>query len=198
MKLPNYIQDTNRFQLAAPPDWFLHQLYMFDPSLVIVPSRQSFCYRLAQRRRLKLSEKVVNDVLKEQADTRMLASYSLVPVTTILATANWSNPLIFVELQRRAPWRMGGAAKFTQMVEGQDRQDLLDKQARQDEHISYLAKDAWKHYNKQIGLRSHLWSPTTKPSRKAVRSEGHTLTFPRKAYQPEIMTTWLDPRSLKG
>ena len=78
----NYVVDENRFRLAGPPQWWLRKLWDFDNSLVVVPSRQGFYYRLAQRRKLKLSDKVVNDALFKESDTKMLASYSLVPVTT--------------------------------------------------------------------------------------------------------------------
>src|SRR5580692_8851356 len=116
----NYIPDHNRFHLAGPPAWWLRQLAVFDSSLVVVPSRQSFVYRLAQRRRPSLHATMVNDLTFKESDTRMLASYGLIPVTTILATANWSNPLMFEELRRRSPTMMGGAAKVNAMLEAQD------------------------------------------------------------------------------
>ena len=186
-RLPNYIEATNPFRLIGPPTWFLHKLWDFDASLVIIPSKQGFYYRLAQRRPLQLPEKVVNDVLKEQADTQMLASHGLVPITTILATANWSNPLFFIELERRAPWRMGGAKKFEQKIEAQERQETIDKNIHQDEHLSYLSKDAWNLYLKKIGVRSHMWSPTVKSK---TPSPGFVPS--RAAYKPEVMTTWLN------
>lgn len=157
--MTNYIPDQNRFKLAGPPDWWLRGLWEFDNSLVVIPSRMGFYYRLAQRRKLKLSEDIVNDALFKESDTQMLASYGLVPVTTILATANWSNPLLFEELRRRAPWRMGGADKVSQMLEEQDAKDELDKRAKTDEHLTHLAKDSWGLYNKKIGLRTHMYSP---------------------------------------
>lgn len=160
--MQNYIVDQNRFSLAGPPKWWLHQLWDFDSSLVVVPSRQGFYYRLAQRRPLKLTDQVVNDALFNESDTRMLARYSLVPVTTILATANWSNPYMFESLRLRAPWRMGGADKVNKMLDDQDVKDEFDRRAATDEYLTYLGKDAWKLYNKKIGLRSHMWSPTTK------------------------------------
>ena len=158
----NYIPDQNKFQLAGPPKWWLAQLLDFDDSLVVVSSRQGFYYRLAQRRKLKLPDHIVNDSLFNESDTKMLASYSLIPVTTILATANWSNPYLFEELRRRAPHRLGGADKVNAMLEAQDQQDELDKLAKQDEHLTALGKDAWGLYNKKIGLRSKMWSPKTK------------------------------------
>ena len=188
-KLPNYIQAQNPFRLAGPPAWFLRQLYDFDDSLIILPSKQGFYYRLAQRRPLMLKEQVVNDVLKEQADTRMLASYGLVPVTTILATANWSNPLIFEDLRRRAPWRMGGAAKFAKLVEAQERIDAINKKTEQDDKLNYLAKDAWRYYNKKIGVRSHLYSPVVK-SDKAPNTTTAIIIPGSRSYIPEVTSAW--------
>lgn len=158
----NYIPDMNRFKLAGPPEWFLRQLWEFDSSLVIVPSRQSYVYRLAQRRKLNLSAKIVNESLFKESDTQMLATYELVPVTSILATVNWSNPLFFQELRRRAPWRMGGADAMQQMVDAQDRQESASIESDNDNMRAVLAKDAWGMYNKKIGVRSQMYSPRVK------------------------------------
>ena len=161
--LSNYIPDTNRFHLAGPPDWWLKQLWDFDQSLVVVPSRQGFYYRLAQRRPLKLPELLVNDLLFRESDTRMLAGYSLVPVTTILATARWDNPLMWIDLAERAPWRMGGAARVTKMIEDREQGVKLAQQKQISEHLDYLSRDAWNLYRQKIGLRSHMWSPRSSP-----------------------------------
>src|SRR5436309_869844 len=125
--MQNYIPDVNKFKLAGPPEWWLRKLWDFDSSLVVVPSRQDCVYRLAQRRKLKLPDDVVNDVLFKESDTRMLASYGLIPVTSILATANWSNPMLFQELSNRAPWRLGGGEKVADMLDAQDAMDEMDK-----------------------------------------------------------------------
>lgn len=183
--MQNYLADQNKFALAGPPDWFLRQLYTFDPSLVVVPSRQGFYYRLAQRRKLNLAIKFTQDLLWQESDTQMLASYGLVPVTTILATVNWSNPYIFVELANRAPWRMGGADKVNAQIEAQEQKELLDKQAKISEHTDYLAKDSWKYYQKLIGIRSHLYSPATKQAASTgnkapeVRTQNKTVKVER-------------------
>lgn len=190
MKLPNYIPASNPYQLAGPPLWFQRALWEFDPSLAIVASKQGFFYRLAQRRPLKLKENIVNDVLKEQADTRLLASHGLIPVTTILATVNWSNPVFFEELRRRAPWRMGGAERFTKLVEDQDWKELKDKAVVQDEHLTSLAKDSWKYYNMKQGLRSSVFSHTTKGNK--THNVSPSLFLPRKPYSPEVTSTWID------
>ena len=164
----NWIRDENRFKLAGPPQWWLTKLGDFDRSLVVIPSRQGFYYRLAQRRKLTLNDKMTQDVLFKESDTQMMARYGLVPVTTILATANWGNPLMFEELRKRAPWRLGGAAAVNKMLDEQEQRDELDRRAKTDEVLTATAKDAWGLYNKKIGLRSQMWSPTV--PRKSIPS----------------------------
>ena len=185
----NWIPDTNRFKLAGPPSWFLRQLEEFDASLVIIPSRMGHYYRLAQRRKMKLAEHVVNDIMKEQADTAMLASYGLVPVTTILATISWSNPFLFEELRRRAPWRQGGADEVIKKLDAQEYQDKVDKFLAQDQVNDYVARDAWRYYNKNLGLRSNVYSPKT-PDRRPVHP-GLRKVSKKQAYRPDIQTGYL-------
>ena len=189
MKNPgNYIPDVNRFALAGPPLDFQIKLYHFDPSLVIVPSRMGFYYRLAQRRKPALVDKVAYEALREQADTAMLMSYNLVPVTTILATANWSNPILFHELANRAPWRMGGAKKVIADLEAHEAAQELEKRKQTDENLTDLAKDAWKYYGKKIGIRSSLYSPKTSAP-KAQKPTG--LIIPgAPTPRPDVKVSW--------
>lgn len=164
--LPNYIPDTNPFRLAGPPDHWLRALWDFDSSLVVIPSRQGFYYRVCQRRPPSYSLRLVNEILKEDADSRMIASYNLIPVTTLLATANWMQAPMHMEmLRQRAPWRMGGAEVVNQRLEAQDQQDEFDRQAQTDEHLTYLGKDAWGLYNKKRGVQSHMYIPKTASSK---------------------------------
>ena len=149
--LSNYIVDLNKFNLAGPPAYWLRKLWDFDASLVVVPSRQSCVYRLAQRRKLKLPEHIVNDALFNESDTKMLARYSLVPVTTIIATANWSNPFMFQELANRAPWMQGGAEKVINNIEGRedDEQAAVDHQI--DQRNTEIARKGWKYFKEKLG-----------------------------------------------
>lgn len=152
--MTNYIPDLNRFKLSGPPQWWLRRLQDFDTSLVVVPSRQDCVYRLAQRRKPQLSEAITRDVLFKHSDTKMLASYGLIPVTTIIATANWANPMMFEELRRRAPWRQFKSTdEAIAAVEGQEASEEAGLKAQTAEHLDYLGKDAWKLYLKKIGLR---------------------------------------------
>jgi hypothetical protein len=165
---PNYLEGPNPFKLGGPPAHWLRSLWAFDDSLVVVPSQQGFYYRLSQRRRPNLPTHIVNDVLFKDSDTRMLAQHNLVPVTTILATANWSNPFLFEELRRRAPWRLGGAERVAADLEAREAQETIDKKVQTDEHLTSLGKDAWGLYNKKIGVRSHMYIPRTESSKKPI------------------------------
>ena len=162
MNYNNYYPDVNKFKLAGPPDYWLRQLYEFDPSLVVIPSRQECIYRLCQRRKLNLPEHITNDILFKDSDTKMIASYSLVPVTTIIATANWGNPLMFDQLRRMAPHRNGGADKVINDIEDREWAEELDRRSKTDEMLNYQAKDAWGYYLMKLGVRSHMYIPKTK------------------------------------
>lgn len=152
-KYSNFFWGENPFKLAGPPEHFLRGLYEFDRSLVVIPSKQGFYYRLAQRRPPSLSADIVNQSLFKESDTKMLASYGLVPVTTILSTANWSNPLLFEALRSRAPWRLGGAKQVIDTIEGREHQDELKVREQNSEMLDYTGKEAWKYYKTKLGLR---------------------------------------------
>lgn len=185
--MKNFIRDLNRFNLADPPKWFLAQLMQFDESLVIVPSRQGFYYRLAQRRKLLLTEKVVNEALFAESDTKMLASYSLIPVTTIKADPNWGNPILFKELQDRCPSMNGGAEKVIKSIEDREFEAHLKQRAATDEHLTHLAKDAWKYYGIKAGTRIGMYSPKVAGASKAPVGQ---LILPNapKEYKPLVTT----------
>lgn len=185
--MKNFIRDTNPFNLADPPKWFLVQLMEFDPSLVVMPSRQGFYYRLAQRRKLQLTEKVVNEALFAESDTKMLASYSLIPVTTIRADPNWGNPILFKELRDRCPSMNGGAAKVIKDVEDREFAAHLKKREATDEHLTYLAKDAWKYYGIKAGTRIGMYSPKITQGPKEPSGQLIVPNAP-KPYTPIIKT----------
>lgn len=167
--MTNWIADVNKFKLQKPPKFWLRQLQDFDPSLVVVPSRQDCVYRLCQRRPLTLPEHIVNDALFNQSDTQMLASYSLIPVTSMIAKPNWSNPAMFEELRRRAPHRNGGAKAVTQAIEAQEAKEELDRQIAINQITEDAAKDGWGMYLKKIGVRSNMYIPKTKDYERNAR-----------------------------
>lgn len=150
--MSNYLHTTNPFNLAGPPKWWLKKLAEFDASLVVFPSRHNFVYRLCQKRPMKIHEKIIQDLLTD-SDTRFMAGKNLIPVTTILATANWDNPLMFVELANRAPHRMGGAEKVNKMLEEQDKQRDLETKRKNDQLLTDVSKAGWRNYQYKTGQR---------------------------------------------
>jgi hypothetical protein len=181
----NYLRGTNPFALAGPPDWWLCKLWDFDDSLVIVPSKQGCFYRLAQRRRPTLGAAVATEVLKDEGDTLLLASHHLVPITTLSALANWSNPLMWEDLRQMAPWRHPqGADAFIKDVEALDVQKDAATQAKIDNITESLAKDSWGYYRMKAGLQTRMWSPRTASPKSpaasaAIRTQPKTLNAPR-------------------
>ena len=151
----NYIEGTNPFKLAGPPQHWMRKLWDFDQSLVVIPSVQGFMYRICQRRPLDTKAKLVNDISRE-GDSLVLAQYGLVPVTTLLATARWDNPLMWNDLAERAPWRQGGSEAYIKKIEGMEAEKQLKTNLENNERNTYLAKDAWKMYQIRTGLRIGL------------------------------------------
>lgn len=86
----------------------------------------------------------------------MLAQRNLIPVTTILATANWDNPFLFKELEERAPWRLGGAEKINNLLDQYDLQKQIKKAKEVDERLTDRAKDGWKLYQHKTGQKVSL------------------------------------------
>lgn len=160
----NFIKDRNPLDLASPPKWWLKRLWDFDDSLVVVPSRMAYCYRLAQRRIPDRRTNLVHD-LQGDSDSQMLRSYHLVPVTTIIATARWDNPLMWNDLAGRMPSRNGGAEAYEAKLLAIERQKELDELAKRDDMLDIVAKDSRKFYDLKRGVRSNLWSPTIKGSK---------------------------------
>lgn len=166
--MDNFIRDTNPFNLAGPPKWWLRKLWDFDNTLVVMPSRQDFVYRMAQRRPPDPKAKLVGD-LAADSDARMMAQYGCIPVTTINATARWDNPLMWEDLRMRCPWRMGGWEKYEALMDEQEQKKELEKAAVADDRNTQLTKDGWKYYQMKTGLRTSLYSPTIKEKQDTSR-----------------------------
>lgn len=164
-ELHNWLEDENPMNLPAPPQAWLQKLHDFDDSLVVLPSRQMYCYRLAQRRTPDRKSHLVHH-LAADSDSNMLARYGLVPVTSIIATCKWDNPVMWEDLRQRMPSRMGGAEQFEKQLLARERQVELDKLAERDDMTTIVAKDAKKFYDLKRGVRTTLWSPTIKGSEK--------------------------------
>ena len=183
----NYIKDRNPLDLAAPPKWWLKRLWDFDDSLVVIPSRQAYCYRLAQRRVPDKRTNLVHDIQGDN-DSQMLRSYNLVPVTTIIATCRWDNPMMWNDLASRMPSRNGGAEAYEAKLLGLERQKELDELAKRDDMLDHVAKDSLKFYNLKRGVRSHLWSPNIKGSNRPAANRSAAIRIVNANNSKAIIT----------
>jgi hypothetical protein len=138
----------------------LEKLAQFDDSLVVMPSRMGYFYRLAQRRAPDPRARLTHHLAKD-SDSEVMARYGLVPVTTIIATARWDNPIMWEDLRQRMPSRMGGAEQFEKQLLAKELEAELRQRADRDDMLDQVGKDSFKFYNLKRGVRSHLWSPAT-------------------------------------
>lgn len=174
----NFIKGDNPFNLAGPPAWWLAKLKDFDDSLVVMPSKMNHLYRLCQRRPPEPRANIVHS-LSTDSDAKQMAQFGLIPVTTIISTAKWDNPLIWEDLRQRSPHRMGGAEKFEQALLTRERKKELDVAKEIDERNTDVAKDAWNYYLLKAGRKNQLYSPRVKD-----RSSARKPTLAGKIYVP--------------
>lgn len=174
----NWIEDTNRFSLPKPPAWFLKALWDQDAELVILPSRLRKVYLVGRRRRSTLRVPLVakaHDALLKKtrgSDGDLLAAHNLLPVDIIKGKigGSWS-PMILQELRERDTWAAGGAEKFADKLDAQDkaREQAIRKATTDD--IEYRAKDAWRSYQARTGQRNQHANAFHKKAAKVVRGK---------------------------
>jgi hypothetical protein len=158
LRLVNYIRDLNRWHLSAPPAWWQQQLFDFDPLLVLIPSRQFPFYRLTRRSRVKIDPNHIWSVAHE-ADTHMMAQYSVVPVTTVIRHGGaWQIDNILRELRARDVWSNGGAEKIANALDEKDEKDRQKVRAQIRSDMDHRSRDAWRSYQARTGQRTR---PTT-------------------------------------
>lgn len=142
--MTNYLAVPNPFHLAPPPMWFLRDMAVLDPDLVLFPSQEEAVYRLARRvRRMPPAAAVSFALLRHRPDTRIYVTHRLVPVTTILSGC-WS-PQMLLDLAERDIWRVGGADRAA---------DILD--AREESEAERLRRNAASDAYDLAGLAWHV------------------------------------------
>ena len=166
MTTANWIEGKNPFKLSPPPKWWLTKLWDFDSSLVMMTSHKDRLYRLAQRRPPTPAKFLVDDLLWADSDARAMAREGLVPVTSLLAEANWENPLLFQELARRAPWRQGGTEAFLKKIEDREASEKAATEQYVSDMMDERHSDAYKLWRNRQGLGKsyHLGDMTTTPA----------------------------------
>ena len=95
---------------------------------------------------------LVNDMLGTDSDIRLMARHGVVPITTLLATVNWSNPLLWRDLANMSPDMHGGVDKYVKKIEDKEDRAAAVKAASEQDMLDILSKDSWKLYRKYDGL----------------------------------------------
>lgn len=158
----NWIVDRNPFSLPKPPEWFLRQLALFDDQLVIIPSRYEYVYRLMRRRKLTAivpNQKLAPDLDTSNSDFALAAEYKLVPVQTILPTAQWGET-IFSWLRDRDIWTHGGATAAADALDAQDQAKRDQQQAKMLDELDQLSSSTYFAYKRRTGQTTFVNDPT--------------------------------------
>jgi hypothetical protein len=106
---------------------------------------------------------MINSILKDQGDAKVMLEKGLIPVTTIRANPNWDNPFMWVDLAERAPWRNGGAQAVIEHIEKREAEAEQVLNRKIEDMTEQASKEGWNYYNFKRGMRTRLWSPTIKP-----------------------------------
>lgn len=146
----------NPFQVTAPPDWWLRELALFDPKLVIFPSQKRMTFILARKATRSAGESL-HDVkgVTQHPDTLLMRANRLVRVCEILPGVLWDQR-IFQKLAAHDIQRLGGASEVATKLDAMDAAHEARVQRTQDADLEALSSDAYKHYKSRIGERLSL------------------------------------------
>jgi hypothetical protein len=182
----NWIADSNRFGLLAPPDWVLEKLANFDARLVVIPSRFSKQYLLAIRRHYTAGLGDVAMLDNKHPDTNMLYAHGLLPI----APLKFTNDIVKWEaqdvdglldlLRARDTWRFTGGPDGNnqdaawQAVEDAEKSAKRKQRAGLKEHFKFQGRDAWRSMMARIGARSKRASDYHGVARSQPTGSGST------------------------
>jgi len=167
----NYIETLNPYGLAKPPVHFLHDLFVFDPELVMFPSQEEAVYRLGRKVKhspdiWRLVKSLTHGVTADgrstpgRPDSRTMAQHSLVPVTSILPSplTHWG-PTILQDLAKMDTHRAGGADAFTDTLEAREASEEERSATVQRQQLDALAREAYSDIVWKSGRRVSM-TPT--------------------------------------
>ncbi len=166
----NWIADTNRFRLPAPPEWFLKRLFDFDALLVLVPSRvlvvgETPAYLLCRRR---LHSAGLGDVAmldNKHPDTNMCYRHGLVPIGPLRFKDNVNAftmsgcDALIQELKGRDTWALSGgpggdADAVWKTLEAHEAAQETRQRRTMWEDFRHRGRDAWRSLKARTGQRN--------------------------------------------
>lgn len=190
----NYIEDSNRWNLPTPPDWFLKRLFDFDAQLVLIPSRKKVkkerpAYLLCRRR---LHSAGLGDVAmldNKHPDTNMCYAHNVVPIAPMRFTSNQVGfteegcASLLAELKSRDTWAItggpeGNADKAWQAVEEAEAAQKRRERRSLRDMFYHRARDAYRSLKARTGQRN----------KRASDYHGHAVTPKPQPEQRVILT----------
>lgn len=149
----NFLHATpNPWNLAAPPQWFLDEMYAMDAELVIFRSAEEPCYRFARKAKV---HPAVMHALKNRPDTKTYWEHRLVPVTSLPQFEQWS-PRILIQLAERDIQRVGGAQEAANILDAHDERVEARLQAETADGADLRAIDMYREHKSATGQRVFL------------------------------------------
>ena len=161
----NWIPDENRWNLEAPPQWWLQALWDFDNQLVVLPSRHQQRYLLARRRKYSAGLGDVAMLDNKHPDTNLCFVNHCVPIAPLNFSGEWTLTILD-QLRERDTWAITGGptstladpeAALNRLADAVDAADAkreakINQQNR--EMFYQMGRDAWRSMQARIGARN--------------------------------------------
>lgn len=177
-RVENFIYTVSPYALQKPADWFLDELYAFDPQLRIFASLDQPLYRIMRVMTVSAPWQVA---VKDKPDTQIAIRFGLYPVTSVnpSALAGFSWGRVLLDLQERDQWQFKDAAAVTRRVEGAEDaagQRIITGQL---DEADMRSIDMYRAYKGMNGERTSLAYRTPDGARTSSSAR------PRRAYRPQ-------------
>jgi hypothetical protein len=141
-----------------PPLWWLNEMHLFDPQLVIFPSQKTMTFILARRATRSKGESPHGvKGITQNPDTLIMATHRLVRVCEILPGVIWDQR-VFQKLAAHDIHRLGGWKQVAARLDDMDRKKQETLLRDQDTELDARSHDGYKLYKYKIGERISLSS----------------------------------------
>jgi hypothetical protein len=181
----NFLVTENPYKLAAPPAWWLQQLFDYDAELVVFPSRHRMAYILARRRHFSNAMAELNtldkNLLKNSAglDGDIMAQHNLIYVRHLIGNTV-RRQAIFQWLRDHDIKANGGGEVVANKMELFDETAARLTREKMQQDIDYRARDAWRSYQARTGQRTKIGGQF-RPSARQMAQTGFTPAEPSVA-----------------
>jgi hypothetical protein len=181
--IENYIWTSNPFGLAQPPDWFLDQMFAYDPELRIFPSMFEPFYRIMRKVH---TAQPWTKFIAHKPDTAIAVAHKLWPVMSIIPQTilgfSWGR--VLMEIAERDQQRFANPGAVADHLEGHEQGaiDRIDRDIASE--TDARSGDFFRAFQNLSGQRISMAynAPDGVGSVKLIN--GPSRTKPRRAYRP--------------